>query len=187
MKEFISQILIFLGLAQEGGTTTAEHPFFTKGYRIVINTKIEDVAGIYEARVYMKSHNSNNYQVYALMDCEGNQCHAELPRTSVYLKHLDYIIVHQNSAGVASKSKAYSMEKRDMLELPEWQTLNKKKMTIYTEYAKPLHKVNGFTDDMHVKTRPDSDYLGVKVGLYPMELINPSTEKTCPKCPECKE
>lgn len=187
MKKILLILIMCSGLIQAGPIKSVEHEFFTKGFRNLVTARINDTAGIYEARVYFKRHNVKNYQVFSLMECKENRCYAELPRTSSHLRKLDYVIVYQNSSGVAFKSKTYTMEKRDMLELPAWQTLNRKEMIVYTEYVKPPKWVNGFTDKMKIQKSDEEEAFGVTAGLYPMSLINPKIEVTCPKCPTCKK
>lgn len=158
-----------------------ENKFFTSGYRIVVSATITDQEGVYEARVYFKNSIEHNYKVFSLMECIGNECKSELPLTNISLKKMDYVIVYQNSSGNVYDSGEYTMEKRDMLELPSWQTLNKKSLKLYSEYAKPLKNVKGFTDDLTVQ-KSTGELLGVKAGLYTLELINPNATVDCSMC-----
>jgi hypothetical protein len=187
MKKIILFFTLFTLSLYAGAIRTDKHDFFTKGFRIVVDARISDTAGVYEARVYFKRHNVKHYQVYSVMKCKENRCYAELPRTNDHLRFLDYIVVYQNSAGVVFKSDTHTMEKRDMLELPAWQTLNRKPLTLESEYAKAPTWVNGFRDKFSIKKSVEESKMGVTVGIYPMELIAPSVQvPTCLKCPDCK-
>lgn len=182
MKAFILAYMILATFLSAGEIKPEEHEFFTRGYRIVVHAKIEDTAGIYEARVYFKRDTVKDYQTYAQMQCSHNGCYAELPLTSPSLKKLNYVVVYQNNTGRAYKSKTVTMEKRDMLELPSWQTLNTKETRMYSEYAKPPRSVNGFTDNMKIVKTEQDEVLGVKAGMYPLDLIDPNVTIDCSQC-----
>jgi len=157
------------------------HKYFTKGFRIIINTSINDDIGIYEARLYFKHSLVQNYQVYLPMTCIGNRCSAELPLTDLNLIELNYVVVYQNSAGQVYKSNEYTMQKRDLLELPSWQSLRKNSIKLYTDYAKPMKSIRGFRDKISIQ-KSSGDALGVNAKLYSMELINPEIEIDCSMC-----
>ena len=181
MKKIILICMAFVTLVSAAKIKVEEHKYFTKGFRILVNAHIKDTTGIYEARVYFKHSMVQDYQLYAAMECLGNKCHTELPLTEVGLRELNYIVVYQNSAGNVYKSFEYTMQKRDMLELPSWQTLNTKDMQLYTEYAKPMQSIRGFKDRTYVK-KSTGDVLGVSVGLYKMKQINPKADIDCSLC-----
>lgn len=181
MKKLIVVFIVLTSFLRAGTIQSDEHEFFTIGFRIAVKALIDDAAGIYEARVYFKRDRVKDYQVFSQMECMGSRCYAEIPLTSVRLRKLNYVIVYQNSAGSAFKSSTYTMEKRDLLELPSWQSLNKKEMLLYTEYAKAPKSINGFMDNMKIQ-KSSEDVLGVAVGLYSTELINPKVEFDCSQC-----
>jgi len=160
--------------------------YFTKSFRIIVNASISDSVGIYEARTYFKHSMTKNYQVYAPMTCRGNSCFTELPLTDASLMELDFVVVYQNSAGEVIKSDPHTMEKRDLLELPIWQSLNKKAIQLYTDYAKPMQSIRGFRDKINIK-KSTGDRLGVAVGLYPLELIAPEVNVDCPPAQDINE
>jgi len=157
------------------------HKYFTKGFRIIVDATIRDDIGIYEARVYFKHSLVQNYQVYSTMTCMGNRCSTELPLTDLTLRELDYVVVYQNSAGNVYKSNTYTMQKRDLLELPSWQSLRKGAIKLYTDYAKPMQSVRGFSDNITIE-KSSGDPLGVDAELYPIELITPEVKIDCSMC-----
>jgi len=177
-KSFFS---IFEGAIDANKIKIETHQYFTKGFRIIIDASIHDDVGIYEARVYFKHKLVQNYQVYLPMTCMGNRCSTELPLTDLSLRELSYVVVCQNSAGKVYKSNEYTMQKRDLLELPSWQSLRKGALVLYTDYAKPMQSVRGFKDDISIK-KSSGDPLGVSAELYSMELINPEIEIDCSMC-----
>jgi len=177
-KSFFS---IFESAIDTNKITIENHKYFTKGFRIIIDTSINDNVGIYEARVYFKHSLVQNYQVYSPMTCMGNRCSTELPLTDLNLRELSYVVVYQNSAGKVYKSNEYTMQKRDLLELPSWQSLRKNSIELYTDYAKPMQSVRGFKDNISIK-KSSGDALGVSAKLYSIELINPEIEIDCSMC-----
>lgn len=181
MKILLTLLIVLSTFAHAKKVKVEEHEFFTKGFRVLINTLIEDKQGIYEARVYFKHSMVQDYQVYVPMVCLGNRCSAELPLTDNTLQKFDFIVVYQSSNGEVYKSYFYTMEKRDMLELPSWQTLNSKEIDLYTDYAKPMQSIRGFHDRFNVK-KSSGDALGVEAGLYTLEMINPKAKIDCSLC-----
>ena len=186
MKTFILLYMILVSISSAGSIKPIKHEFFTKGYRIMPQVKIKDDTGIAQARVYFKRDTVQDYQVYVQMLCLQKSCSAELPLTSIHLKKLNYVIVYQNNAGKVYRSKTVTMEKRDMLELPSWQTLNLKELQIYSEYAKAPRFINGFKDSFTITKAQQDEVIGVKAGLYPMELISPEASVDCAPCDKKK-
>ena len=181
MKNLFTILILLSTLVNAKSIKVQEHEYFTKGFRVLVNVSIKDNKGIYEARTYFKNSVLQNYQVYIPMKKFGNRYLAELPLTDIGLQKLDFVVVYQNSSGEVFKSDSYTMEKRDMIELPYWQTLNTKELCLYTEYAKPMHSIRGFKDRFTIKKSKD-DALGVEAGFYTMEMINPKEKIDCSLC-----
>lgn len=181
MKILLTILIILSTLVSAKNIKIEKHEYFTKGFRILVNVSINDDKGIYEARTYFKNNIVKDYQVYVSMACLGNRCSAELPLTDKSLRELNFIIVYQSSNGEVFKSDTYSMEKRDMLELPSWQTRNTKNIKLYTDYGKPMKFIRGFYDSFNIY-KSIGDALGIKAGLYTTKMINPKTKIDCSVC-----
>jgi len=134
--------------------------FYATGFRINIDAKIEEKSGIYEARVYFKGLKSKDYQVYAQMQCKNDYCKATLP--APIGENIYYKILYQNYRRQVFVTEEFSMQKRDMIELKDYQTRDKSDIILGTDLFKPPRTIVGFKDkNLKVKTINSSEKIGV--------------------------
>jgi len=134
--------------------------FYATGFRIKIDAKIDDKSGVYDARVYFKSLKSKNYRVYSQMKCKNDYCVATIP--APIGRNIYYKILYQNYRGEVFVTEEFSMEKRDMLELKNYQTRDKNEIILGTDFKFPPKTIIGFKDkNLKVKLINNSEKIGV--------------------------
>ncbi len=158
----ISVLTVFFSIALFAMDTIEISPkeFYAVNFRIEVDAKIEDSSGVYEARVYFKGSKSKSYRVYSQMDCKNSYCIATLP--APIGDNIYYKILYQNYHREVFVTEEFSMQKRDMLELKDYQTRDKSELILGTDFLKPPRIIIGFRDrNLKVKTIPNSEKIGV--------------------------
>jgi hypothetical protein len=134
--------------------------FYAVGFRLNIDASIDDKSGVYEARVYFKGSKSKEYRVYATMKCKNGDCKATLP--APVGNNIYYKILYQNYHRKIFVTEEFSMEKRDMLQLEDYQIRDKSEMILGTDFLKPPKTIVGFKDiNLKVKTIDNREKIGV--------------------------
>ncbi len=142
--------------------------YFVPNSRVVISADIEDEIGLAEARVYFKSIDSKMYP-FVKMSCKAQKCRAILPMSDKETKTFNYIILFQNNKGEVFKTKIFTVSKRDMIELPKWQSFDKSPIEVKSELFLTPKDIIGFDDDFKITPVKDRKKYGVVAKIVDMK------------------
>ena len=142
--------------------------YFVPNSRVVISADIEDETGLAEARVYFKSIDSKLYP-FVKMSCKAQKCKAILPMSDKETKTFNYIILFQNNIGEVFKTKIFTVSKRDMIELPSWQSFDNSPIEVKSELFLIPKEIIGFDDDFKITAVKDRKKYGVVAKIIDMK------------------
>jgi hypothetical protein len=146
------------------------HENYSPGYRVVIDGKINDDSGVYDARIYFKDTKQKIYHFFSPMECKGDSCKGVIPIASKFTKSFKYIVLYQNNAGDVFKTREFEISKKDMVELPSWQIKDTNRLNIKTELEMIPKQMYGFDDKVRVKKVSDDNKIGVLAGIVDPQM-----------------
>jgi len=114
--------------ATPAATTKIEHKMpgkkYFPGFRINLDVKISDEAGLLATRCYFKTKNDKNFAFVDLFHRDGNHYRATLPAPFVNSEEVNYLFVVVNEKKQVSRTKVYTMEEEETKEAIQWKDIN---------------------------------------------------------------
>ena len=168
MKRIIYIFTIFLFFSVEllaNEIKVLSEDSYLIGYRIRVDANIIDKGKILQARVYFKSSQSKDYQVYAPMKCIGSSCRAILPIPIGKNRAIDYKIIYINSNEKIYSTNSLMLRAKEMIALQNNQKKDTKALILKTDSKRVPKSIKGFRDNFVIKTIKKSKRIGVLAGL----------------------
>ncbi len=154
--------LILLPLYGDKITPVEEQQTFTSGYRIYIDTLIED-HNITETRLYFRTAASPRYEAFTRMECIGKYCRGIIPSPAGSTETIYYTILYKKTNNRIYTGKESVITRRNGLYLVN-QTKERTPLRLRTEQTqKPL--LAGFEDRYSIQEIANSRKYGVVAGL----------------------
>ena len=122
--------MICTGMAQ-ASTTKVEHKApkekYIPGFRINLDTKITDKAGLLVERCYFKTKNDKNFAFVNMVNKGGSDYQATLPAPFVNSEAVNYLFVVVNKRKEVTRTQMYTIEEGETKEAATWKDINEVK------------------------------------------------------------
>ena len=122
--------MICTGMAQ-ASTTKVEHKApkekYIPGFRINLDAKITDKAGLLVERCYFKTKNDKNFAFVNMVNKGGSDYQATLPAPFVNSEAVNYLFVVVNKRKEVTRTQMYTIEEGETKEAATWKDINEVK------------------------------------------------------------